>query len=266
MSLAIPHRKRHPRQRSNTCSLRYFLVLALGLMVAGGCIQMEHDLQIQGDGSAVYQLNYAISEQAISQFHTMFALRRDMALAQGDPPDPDPAPLIMTFLNPSTSAIREHIRAWEPHGISIRTLRENARSLWRAYTIVLDIADIQRLSEIPFFAEQGFTLERMASGEYAFARPAIVSQPGAIPPQFSAQELEYIRPFLTEFKTEVRIEVPGRITSTTAGRTRLQTAIWSFDFDRRPEAVHQLLQQQFHVVFHPPTGVTLPELRLPEQP
>ena len=243
-----------------------FTFLLFAIVLTGGCIQMEHELQIQANGSAVYRLNYAITEQAINQLRAMFKLRRDLALAQGETPDPDPAPLIMTFLDPSVSTIREHLRDWQQYGVSIRTLRENTRSLWRDFSIVLDIEDIGRLQEIPFFASQGFSLARNPEGQYVFNRPALAAGAGSIPPEFSERELEHIRPFLSGFNTEVRVEVPGRITSTTAGRTSLQTAIWSFNFDRRPEAMHQLLQQQFYVVFQPPAGLSLPEVRLPDEP
>ncbi len=243
-----------------------FTLLLLAIVLAGGCIQMEHDLQIQGDGSAVYRLNYAITEQAINQFRAMFSLRRDLAMAEGSTPEPDPHPIIMTFLDPSTSTIREQLQPWQTYGVSIRTLRQNTRSLWRDFAIVLDIEDIGRLEEIPFLASHGFSLERNSAGQYIFNRAALVSEPGGIPAQFSDRELEHIRPFLTGFNADVRVEVPGRITSTTAGRTSLQTAIWNFNFDRRPEAMHQLLQQQFHVVFQPPAGLSLPELQMAESP
>ena len=237
-------------------------MLALVVTFGTGCIEMTHELEIQGDASAVYRLNYAITEQAINQFRAMFTLRRDLALAEGVTPDPDPAPLIMTFLDPSVSSIREHLQRWEENGIAIRTLRENTRSLWRDFTIVLDIEDISRLPDIPFFAQQGFSLQTDSNGQYVFSRPALVTEADSIPPAFSNQELEQIRPFLDGFNTQVRIEVPGRILSTTAGRTSMQTAIWEFAFNQRPESVHQLLQQQFYIVFQPPSGVTLPEISL----
>ncbi len=246
-------------------NIKLLALLLLVMAVGSGCIEMEHHLQIQGDGSAVYRLNYAITEQAINQFRAMFTLRRDLALAEGSPPSPDPAPIIMTFLNPSVSSIREHLQDWQEYGVSIRTLRENTRSLWRDFSIVLDIEDISRLPEIPFFAQQGFSLERNELDQYVFDRPSLVTRADSIPPNFSEQELEHIRPFLSGFSTEVRIEVPGRITSTTAGRTSLQTAIWSFHFNRQPESVHQLLRQQFYVVFQPPRGLELPHVRLPEK-
>ncbi len=240
-----------------------FVVCLLAMLGASGCIQMEHELQLHGDGSAVYRLQYAITEQAVAQFRAMLLLRRDLALAAGDPPEPDPLPLIKTFLDPSVSAIREHVLAWQPYGVTIRSLRENTRSLWRDYALVLDIADIQQLPNIPFFARHGFSLERNQEGQYVLDRAPLVTQPGSIPPRFSPEELEQIKPFLAGFDTEINIQVPGRIVSTTAGRTSLQTAIWRFNFDRQPESLHQLLQQPFHLVFQAP-GITLPEWRLPE--
>ncbi|MFU8779683.1 MAG: hypothetical protein ACNA71_01500 [Kiritimatiellia bacterium] len=239
-------------QRS-LCSL-----MILGLLItASGCIQMEHDLQIQTNGSAVYSLQYAISEQAISQFRAMFKLRRDLSAAKGEPVDAKMDPLIMTFLDPSTTTIREHLLPWQQHGIEIRTLRQNTRPLWRDFSIVLDIDDIGGLPQIPFFQKYGFSLSRNQEGQYVLDRPAMVTDPGAIPPRFSPSELEQIQPFLGGFTTDIKIDVPGRIVSTTAGRTSMQSAIWNFHFDRQPESVHQLMKQQLYVVFQAPS-VTLP--------
>jgi len=242
-----------------------FVVCLMAVILAGGCIQMEHDLQLQGDGSALYRLNYAISEQAITQFRAMLKLRRDLALAAGEEPEPDPHPVILTFLDPNLSAIREHVQGWQEYGISVRSLRESPRTLWREYALVLDIADISRLPEIPLFAQQGFSLARNTEGQYLLDRPALVTRPGTIPPRFSDQQLEQIKPFLSGFNTEIKITVPGRIVSTTAGRTSLQTAIWSFQFDRQPESFHQLLQQQLYVVFQAP-GINLPLFALDGKP
>ncbi len=242
-----------------------FGLLLLIVFSGSGCIEMDHHLQIQRDGSAVYRLHYAITEQAITQFRAMFSLRRDLALAEGSVPARDPAPLIMTFLDPSTSAIREQLQQWQQYGVSMRSLRQNTRPQWRDFSLVLDIEDISRLADIPFFAQQGFSLERKETGQYIFNRPALVKSADRIPPNFSQQEIEHIRPFLAGFSTEVRIEVPGRITSTTANQTSLQTAIWTFDFNRRPESLHQLMLQQFHVIFQPPSGVALPHVRLAEE-
>jgi len=239
------------------------LILCVGAMLgSSGCIQMEHELQIQANGSAVYRLNYAISEQAITQFRAMLKLRRDLAVAAGEDPEPNPHPLIMTLLDPSVTAIREHLLAWEPQGVTIRSLRQNTRTLWRDFALVLDIADLAKLPEIPFFAKQGFTLQQTPEGQYVLERPALVTDANSIPPRFTEPELAQIRPFLDGFKTEIKIQVPGRIVSTTANRTSLQTAIWSYDFNLQPESLQQLLRQHIHLVFQTSTR-DLPEFTLP---
>jgi hypothetical protein len=233
------------------------ILLLLGISVATtGCIQMEHELQIPGNGTAVYRLQYAISEPAVTQWRALLKLQQDLAWEGGDAGTPARHPLVGTFLDPSLTTIREQALALEPYGITIRLLRENPRPLWRDFSLTLDIADMARLPDVPFFAEFGFSIQRNREGQYVLERPPVVDMPGSIPPRFSPYELEQIRPFLGGFNAEIKIKVPGRIISTTAGRTSLQTAIWNFNFDRQPESLHQLLQQPFHVVFQgPETGI-----------
>ncbi len=236
------------------------LLSGLMLVTVTGCLQMEHDLRIKPDGSAVYQLQYGISEQAITQFRALRKLRSDLAAMEDEPDNNALHPVLLTFLNPSIPAIREHLQAWEPYGITLRSLRESPRALWRSFSLTLDIQDISRLPDIPFFRTYGFSLQQSSEGSYVLTRPALVDDPAELPPRFSDAELANIRPLLEGFQTEIRIEVPGRILSTTAGNTALQTATWRFDFEHQPQqALHALLRQQFHVAFQAP-GLELPAL------
>ena len=245
--------------------VRMGLALLVTSILTTGCIQMEHDLQIQTSGAAVYRLDYTITEQAITQFRALLKLRADLAHAADAAPDPHLHPILQTLIDPSVSAIREHAQGLATYGISIRNLREAPRAHGRQFSITLDIENIQRLSEIPFFSQYGFSLQQNAEGQYVLERSAIVDEPGSLPARFSEQELGNIRPLLAGFRSEIRIQVPGRILSTTAGRTAMQTATWIFDFDRQPEALHELLRQRFHLVFHAPQ-VDLPAVTLGDKP
>ncbi len=247
----------------NTSSRISLLALLLTGLTTTGCIQMEHDLQIQTNGAAVYRLDYTITEQAITQFRAILKLRNDLARAANEAPDPDLHPILQTLLDPNAPAIREQALALAAYGISLRNLRESPRAHGRQFSLTLDIENIQRLSEIPFFSQYGFALHQNAEGQYVLERPALVHAPGALPPRFSEHDLSNIRPILAGFRTEIRIQVPGRILSTTAGRTAMQTATWIFDFDRHPEALHELLRQRIHVLFQAPQ-LNLPAVTIGE--
>jgi len=228
-----------------------------------GCIQMEHDLRINSDGSAVYVLDYAITEQAISQFRAMFKLKQELAVAAGEPPPgPELEPLLAVFLDPSEADLRKHLKPFERLGVSIGSISQEPRVAWRHIKLQLDIADMAALAGEPFFVRHGFDLRKNAEGRHAWSRAPHIRDVDAVVKPLSAYELEQITPFMAGFKTVIKVTVPGRILSSTATRTSLQTAFWEFDFNRQPTAVQALLRQQFHLVFDV-AQASLPEMIRP---
>ncbi len=231
-----------------------------------GCIQMEHDLRIADDGSATYRLEYAISEQAVSRFRAMFKLKEDLAVAAGEaPPGKELEPLLAAFLDPDEAKIRKQLAAFADAGVSIKSIRQEPRAAWRTIALELEVADLATLAGNPFFVRHGFDLYRNTEGQYVWSRSPHITDVGSIPATPSAAELKQITPIMQGFRTAVRVTPPGRILSTTAFRTTLQTAAWDFDFNRQPTAIQTLLRQHFHIVFDAPRA-TLPELRTSAKP
>lgn len=242
------------------------LLLATISVLFSGCIQMEHDLRIADDGSATYRLDYAISEQAISRFRAMFKLKDDLAVAAGEaPPGKELEPLLAAFLDPAEGEIRKQLEAFAADGVSIKTIHQETRAAWRHIGLELEVADLAALAGNPFFVRHGFDLYRNDAGQYVWSRSPHISDVGSIPATPSDQDLKEITPIMAGFKTAVRVTPPGRILSTTAFRTTLQTAAWEFDFNRQPIALQTLLRQHFHIVFDAPRA-TLPELRTTAKP
>lgn len=236
-------------------------VVITGLMLSlTGCIQTEHDLRINENGSASYRLSYAITEQAISQFRAMFKLKNDLAIAAGEPPPgSEMNPLLYAFLDPNEADIRKQIEACSPAGIIIKSIKQETRASWRHIELNLEIDDLAKLADNPFFTEYGFDLSKDKEGHFVFSRAPFTDVPGNISTPPSDRDLEQLTPLLAGFKTVVKITTPGRILSTTAFRTTLQTAVWEFDFNRQSTAVQALEHQRFHIVFDAPQA-KLPEL------
>jgi len=227
-----------------------------------GCIKMEHDLRINADGSAVYRLDYAITEQAVTQFRAMFKLKNELAVAAGEPPPgPELEPILYVFLDPNEADIRTQMKPFESMGVSIRSIRQEPRVAWRHIELQLDIANLAALAGHPFFMKHGFDLRKNTDGQYVWSRAPHIDDVGAIPVSLSERDLEQITPLLAGFKVVVKVTPPGRILSSTAFRTSAQTAFWEFDFNRQPLAVQMLLRQRFHIVFDAPQAI-LPELRM----
>lgn len=242
------------------------MLLATLPVLVSGCIQMEHDLRIADDGSARYRLDYAISEQAITRFRAMFKLKDDLAVAAGEaPPGKELEPLLAAFLDPAEAEIRKQLEAFADAGVSITSIRQATRGGWRHIGLELEVADLATLAGNPFFVRHGFDLYRNDEGQYVWSRSPHISDVGSIPTAPSDVEREQISPLMDGFKAAVRVTPPGRILSTTAFRTTMQTAAWDFDFNRQPTAIQTLLRQHFHIVFDAPRA-TLPELRTTAQP
>ncbi len=242
-----------------------FLLAILSLLSAG-CIQMEHDLRIADDGSATYRLDYAISEPAISRFRAMFKLKDDLAVAAGEAsPGKELEPLLAAFLDPEEAEIRKQLEAFADAGVSVKSIHQETRAAWRHIELELEVANLATLAGNPFFARHGFDLTRNDEGQYVWSRSPHITDVGSIPAAPSDPELEQITPILAGFKTVVRVTPPGRILSTTAFQTTLQTAVWEFDFNRQPTAVQTLQRQHFHIVFDAPRA-TLPTLHTNAKP
>lgn len=228
--------------------------ILLGIATLGsGCIQMEHNLEIDADASATYNLRYAITESAVAQFRAMQTLARDLALAEGDAPDlVSTDPIIKTFLDPDESSLRSILRPLAEYGIELESLESRTRPLWRDFEINLLIDNIANLRDVPFFQKYGFDLTMNQEQQYIIDRPPVSDKSQS--QTFQPNTLSQITPFLRNFQTTVNVTVPGRIISTTAGRTVLQTAMWNFEFDQQPESILQLLQERFYLVFTAPAG------------
>jgi len=245
----------------NTMRFAATLLLAGIPVLFSGCIQMEHDLRIADDGSATYRLNYAISEQAIHRFRAMFKLKDDLAIAAGEaPPGKELEPLLAAFIDPDVAEIRKQLEAFADVGVNVKSIRQEVRAAWRHIELELEVADLAKLAGDPFFARHGFDLYRNDAGQYVWSRSPHSSDVGSIPAAPTDRELEEITPIMAGFKTVVHVTPPGRIVSTTAFRTTLQTAAWEFDFNRQPTALQTLLRQHFYIVFEAPRA-SLPELR-----
>ncbi len=235
------------------------LMLAL-VILSAGCLKMEHDLRLKEDGTATYRLKYAISEQAIVQLRAMQKLKKDLALAAGEPPPGiEMDPLLHLFLDPDDGVLREAIKQYEKEGITLKELDVESRAAWRSVDLTIEVADLSKAAETEFFKTHGFNLTRDKDNHYVFSREPHINKPGEIPQAPTDGELEQLIPIVSGFNVTVKVTTPGRILATTAFRTTLHTASWVFDFDRETSAIQAVQRQPFRIVFDA-RKATLPEL------
>ena len=236
-------------------------LLALTLAILStGCLKMEHDIRLKEDGTATYRLKYSISEQAIVQLRAMEKLKKDLALAAGEPPPGiEMDPLLHLFLDPDDGALREAIKPYEEEGIKLKELEVESRAAWRSVNLTLDVDDLDKVAETDFFKTHGFNLTRDKDNHYVFSREPHINRPGEIPKAPPAEEGDQLIPIVSGFNVTVKVTTPGRILATTAFRTTLHTASWVFDFDRESSAIQAVQRQPFRIVFDS-SRAQLPEL------
>jgi len=235
------------------------LMLAL-VALSAGCLKMEHDIRFKEDGTATYRLKYSISEQAIVQLRAMEKLKKDLAIAGGEPPPGiEMDPLLHAFLDPDDGVLREMVKAFEDDGITLKELSVESRAAWRSVDLIIDVTDLQKAAETDFFKTHGFDLGRDRDGRYVFSRDPHINRPGEIAKAPTDEELQQLIPIVSGFNVTLKVTTPGRILATTAFRTTLHTASWVFDFDREPGAIQAVQRQPFRIVFDAKKA-DLPEL------
>ncbi len=236
------------------------LPILAGLLSVTGCMEVEHDLRLAADGSGVYELKYSIAETAVAQFRAIDALTRDLAEAQAETTFMPPLhPILRAMLDPREEDIRTALKDCRAPGLTIKHLKVGVRNAWRQVELTLAFEDLKKLEDTEFFRVHGFELRREADGGYVFWRRPRIDAQGATPPALDPASAEQLTAIMAGFKTSIRITVPGRILSSSALRSSLYTAAWTFDYDANPNALIALQRQPFRIAFEA-SNANLPEV------
>jgi hypothetical protein len=218
-------------------ALRHLLVATFAVVVASGCVKLEQTLTIEKDGSGEMEIEYSITDQALTQLTAMFNLEKELALAAGEePPEVDPNDLTRLMLDPDEDAIRAHFRSYRAKGISFEDLEVDMREGRKHLKMKILFKNLATLAQADFFADHGFSLSRTSEGNYLFERvpPDADGEP---PPRITDQETEReLTPLLGGFSASYSVKVPGRIIRTNAPRKSLYSAEWAFTFSDDPNA------------------------------
>jgi len=227
-------------------ALRLFIPL-LAVLVSG-CLKLDETLSIHEDGSAAIDLSYAISEQAVNQMKTLLKVRSQMAVLSGEESQArnDHSEL---FLNPIEQNIRREIQKYEKFGVRIERLKVQAHDNWRQVDLKISCRNLAEMAKTDLFSQYGFSLSKDSDGNYTFFRDRENSNEASSANLPDAETLKMMTPVLQGFKAVFRINTPGKILKTNAHVTDPYNALWAFDFDRSPDAIVALQDQQFSAVF-----------------
>lgn len=224
-----------------------YLILAL-TMLTGGCLKLEETFTIRPDGSASLDLIYAISEQAVMQMKAVLKVRDQLAYLSGEEPAAAD-PWSGLFLNPVEDQLRRELKKYEKLGIVVDRLKVEARDNWRHVQLKVTCKSLADLARTDFFPEYGFSLSKDADGAYVFFRDRENrdgASSGSIP---DPETLKLMTPVLGGFNTVFKVNTPGRITKSNAHAKSLYGAAWEFSYDKDPNAVTRLQDQQFKITF-----------------
>jgi len=239
-------------------------LLAAAAVIGSGCLRVEQTLTLKPDGSGDIEVEYAVSERAISQLKAMRELKSRLAMAAGEQNEEDAASAYAyRFLLPREEEIRRECERYAELGIKLEKLRVQTRNAWRHVELKLSFERLDALARTEAFQHVGFTLARNREGHYVFYRQSH-PDPRFDPPDLSNPAVQkMVSPILGGFRVLIRLRTPTRILKTNAPQRSTRSCLWVYDFARDPEAVANVQRQTLITVFDG-TGVTLPEIRDPQ--
>jgi hypothetical protein len=234
---------------------RHYSVFVLALLVAG-CIKLDQTLTIKPDASGTLDVNYSISEDAVVQAKAALKLKQQMTMeSDRGPADVMDGEIGRVFLNPVEDEIRKEVGKYAKNGLKVDSLKVTTKDGWRTVKMRLSFKDLGSVAKTDFFAENGFTISKDSTGNYVLLREASGHNAYLLNPDM----MQLLTPIMSGFNVVVNVVVPGKILKTSAHRTSGNTATWSYNFDRAPDALLALQSQQFSIVFES-KGVSLPTI------
>jgi hypothetical protein len=168
------------------------------------------------------------------------------------------------FLNPIDSQIRREMKKYEKFGIILERLKIETRDNWRHVELKLSCKNVADLQKMSFFSQYGFSLSKDEEGNYSFFRERETANADSSANLPDATTLKMMAPVLEGFNAVFRVNTPGKVLKTNAHIKTLRNVSWEFNYDRDPNTIMALQNQQFKIVFEGKTAdgkaFTLPEV------
>jgi hypothetical protein len=246
-----------PRIRRAVVLSGSYSVLLLSLLAAG-CIKLEQTLTIKPDASGSLDVNYSISEDAVVQARAALKLKQQMTMeSDRGATDLMDNQLSQVFLRPSEDEIKRELAKYAKNGLKLDSLQVTTKDGWRTVKMRVSFKDLGSIAKADFYADAGFSVYRNATGSYILQREATGHNAYLLSPDM----MMLLKPIMAGFNVVINVAVPGKILKTNAPRTAGNTATWSYNFDRAPDALSALQSQQFTIVFDG-KGVSLPTIKI----
>lgn len=222
------------------------LATVCSMCIISGCIQAEPTLILKEDGTGTFDVEYSISEQAITQFKAMLKLRDALASASNKPLKPDD-PLVMLFYNPSEKGFTDFFSKYANAGIKIEQIVINARNASKQVHIRLNFESLTKVAETDLFTNYRMSLQKTKNDDYTLKRDGIKNIDTE--KTTSLEEQKMLTPLLSGFKVTARVNTPGTILRSNATKTSRFTAQWDFNYDRNPKAISDIHESLMEITF-----------------
>lgn len=224
------------------------LLVPLLAILGSGCLKLDETFTIRADGSATLELVYAISEPAVNQMKAILKVRDQMAALSGEE-SISPDDRMELFLNPAEDSLRREIRKHEKLGVTVERLKVESRDNWRHVQLKVACKSLADLAKTDIFAQYGFSLSRDSDGNYTLFRDRESRNADSAAGMVDPATLKLMTPVLEGFNAIFRVNTPGKILQANAHTKSIRSVSWEFSFDKDPNAITALQDQQFKIVF-----------------
>ena len=244
----------------------FTLIVALLAVLCAGCVKLNLTLVIRETGAGTIQIGYSIAEQTVAQLEAMRRLEKNLReTARADSPSPAQEDYTRLLFNPVKDEIVSLLKEYEKFGITTEKVEVRSRDMRREVEVRVRFADLAKLAQTGLFRQYGFALRKDQKGNYVLSRPAQNPRPGGEPKPVDPETAKQLNPLLGGFSVTLTVHTPGPVLKATAPASSPSSVTWSFEYDRDPNAILAIQDQDFAVVFDG-QGLNLPEISLAPQP
>ena len=241
--------------------MRKLALLAVLTAVASGCLRLEQTLTLKEDGSGTFECTCAVPEETLSQLRAAAKIEHEMARAANEAGPATPRKdYIDMFLYDSDEQIRKELGTLKKYGITVTRLKVEGREARRQMELALQFQNLADVAKTDFFKEYGFSLTKNKDGDYVLQRPPPVREKVDMPDLTKTENARLITPLLAGFFVQVKVNTPSRILRTNAHNKSTRTAVWTFDYDNKPDAFMAVQTEGLGIVFEG-KGLKIPEIQ-----
>ncbi len=244
-----------------------YIVLFL-LVLVSGCIKVDQSLTIRRDGSAIFDVTYSLSEQAIVQMKAAQKLEKEMAkVMEEEYEERAEDDFIKMLFDPNEDEFRKKLKEYKRYGLKIERMRVNSKNAWRNVQMRLLIKNMAVFAKSDIFTQYGFSIRKDGQGNYMLMRGGNPELKEKAPDFTDPRIVNELEPILSDFKVLLRLNTPNKLIRSNATRSSAYRAEWIYEFSRDPSSVHRLHTEGQIAVFDG-AGLALPEVyqvALPEE-